>query len=57
MPKPRDTFVLVRGQYDKKGEKVDRRRRPRLLPPLPQDAHAANRLDLARWLVSTRTIR
>ena len=22
MPKPRDTFMLVRGQYDKKGEKV-----------------------------------
>jgi hypothetical protein len=49
MPRPRDTFVLVRGQYDKKGEKV-RAATPAALPPLPADA-PANRLGLARWLV------
>ena len=28
MPRPRDTFMLVRGQYDKKGEKVTARTSP-----------------------------
>jgi hypothetical protein len=50
MPAPRDTFVLVRGQYDKKGEKVTAGV-PVSLPPLPTGA-PANRLGLARWLVS-----
>jgi hypothetical protein len=50
MPAPRDTFVLVRGQYDKKGEKVTAGV-PVSLPPLPAGA-PANRLGLARWLVS-----
>jgi mono/diheme cytochrome c family protein len=50
MPRPRDTFMLVRGQYDKKGEKVAANV-PSFLPPLP--AHSPpNRLSLARWLVS-----
>ena len=49
MEKPRDTFVLVRGQYDKKGEKVVPGV-PAFLHPLPSDA-PANRLGLARWLV------
>jgi hypothetical protein len=49
MPSPRDTFLLVRGQYDKKGEKV-RAATPARLSPLPADA-PANRLGLARWLV------
>jgi hypothetical protein len=49
MPKPRDTFMLVRGQYDKHGEKVEAGV-PSFLPPLPSDA-PANRLGLARWLV------
>ncbi len=50
MPRPRDTFMLVRGQYDKKGEKVAANV-PSFLPPLP--AHSPpNRLGLARWLVS-----
>jgi hypothetical protein len=49
MPKPRDTFVLVRGQYDKPGEKVAANV-PAVLPPLPDDA-PRNRLGLARWLV------
>src|SRR5262249_51975504 len=49
MPQPRDTYLLMRGEYDKKGEKVTAGV-PAALPPLPQDA-PANRLGLARWLV------
>lgn len=50
LPKPRDTFILVRGAYDKYGDKVTAGV-PASLPPLP--AHAPpNRLALARWLVS-----
>jgi hypothetical protein len=49
MPKPRDTYVLVRGQYDKKGEKVIAAA-PAALTPLAKDA-PGNRLGLARWLV------
>jgi hypothetical protein len=49
MDKPRDTFVLVRGQYDKPGDKVTPAV-PAFLPPLP-DGAPANRLGLARWLV------
>ncbi len=49
LPKPRDTFVLIRGQYDKPGEKVEPGT-PSVLPPLPPDA-PKNRLGLARWIV------
>jgi hypothetical protein len=49
MPSPRDTFLLVRGQYDKKGAKV-RAGVPAFLPAIPKDA-PANRLGLARWLI------
>jgi len=48
-PQPRDTFLLVRGAYDKPGEKVDRGL-PAVLPPLPARAEN-NRLGLAKWLV------
>jgi hypothetical protein len=48
--KPREAFVLVRGQYDKPGDKVGRGL-PAALPPLPSGA-PTNRLGLARWLVS-----
>jgi mono/diheme cytochrome c family protein len=50
MSKPRDTFVLIRGQYDKPGQKVHAGV-PAALPPMPAGA-PANRLGLARWLVS-----
>ncbi len=50
MAQPRDTFVLVRGQYDKFGEKVTSGV-PAFLPPLPEDA-PNNRLGLAQWLVA-----
>jgi hypothetical protein len=49
MEKPRDTFILLRGQYDKHGEKVSPGA-PSVLPPLPKDV-PANRLALAKWLV------
>ncbi|HVK12812.1 MAG TPA: PSD1 and planctomycete cytochrome C domain-containing protein [Gemmataceae bacterium] len=51
MPKPRDTFLLIRGEYDKKGEKVTAGT-PGALPALPAKPQAANRLDLAKWLIS-----
>ncbi len=44
----RDAFLLVRGQYDKKGEKVTRAT-PGFLPPLPRGA-GPDRLGLAKWL-------
>jgi hypothetical protein len=50
MDHPRDTFVLMRGQYDKQGEKVTAGL-PAFLPQLAGGA-PANRLGLARWLVS-----
>jgi len=49
MEKPRETFMLIRGEYDKKGEKVTAGT-PEALPPLPKDA-PPNRLGLAKWLV------
>lgn len=49
MEKPRDTFMLIRGQYDKKGEKVTTGT-PAVLPPMKKDL-PQNRLGLAKWLV------
>jgi hypothetical protein len=49
-PKPRETFVHVRGQYDKFGDRVYPGV-PAALPPLPPNA-PANRLALARWVVA-----
>src|SRR5262249_37064378 len=52
-PKPRDAFVLIRGEYDKRGEKVEPG-----VPSLGQSGQTSlppggknNRLALARWLV------
>jgi hypothetical protein len=47
---PRQTAILTRGEYLKPGEKVSFST-PRFLPPSPKDS-PANRLGLARWLVS-----
>jgi hypothetical protein len=52
MAQPRDSFILVRGQYDQKGDKVGRAL-PSALPGLP-DADGADRLTLARWLINPR---
>jgi hypothetical protein len=49
VPKPRDAFVLKRGEYDKKGEKVGRAV-PAALPPLAKGL-PNDRLGLAKWLV------
>jgi hypothetical protein len=46
---PRDTFVLIRGLYNKYGEKVGPGL-PAALPPMPPGV-SNNRLGLARWLV------
>jgi hypothetical protein len=52
LQQPRDTFVMERGAYDRRGEKVTAGV-PAFLPPLsPANPAAPNRLDLARWLVS-----
>jgi hypothetical protein len=50
LPKPRETFMLDKGAYDKPGAKVEAAT-PGFLPPLPKDA-PKNRLALAEWLVS-----
>jgi hypothetical protein len=50
MDKPRDTFVLARGDYRNQTEKVQPGV-PAVLPPLPEGA-PPNRLTLARWLVN-----
>ena len=49
LAQPRDTFILVRGAYDKPDAKVSPSV-PSILLPLPEDA-PKNRLALARWLV------
>jgi len=49
MKTPRPTHVLIRGEYDKKGPRVNPGV-PARLPPLPADA-PNNRLGFARWLV------
>lgn len=53
MEKPRDSFVMMRGQYDKTGVKVEPNT-PSAFPPLKKaDPNTrATRLDLARWLVA-----
>ncbi|MCS6952199.1 MAG: DUF1553 domain-containing protein [Bryobacterales bacterium] len=49
LPEPRETWVLGRGDYRNKVEKVEPGV-PAVLPPLPEGA-PRNRLGLARWLV------
>jgi len=47
---PRDAFVLIRGEYDKRGDKVDAAL-PAFLPRLPEGTKA-DRLSLAKWIVA-----
>jgi hypothetical protein len=49
LAQPRETFVRMRGQYDRLGERVAPAV-PASLPPLSSDA-PGNRLGLANWLV------
>jgi len=50
MEKPREAYILKRGQYDQRGDPVPRGV-PSILPALPA-GETTNRLDFARWLVS-----
>ncbi len=50
MPNERETFVLIRGEYNKPGDKVTRGT-PSALPKMPEGS-PNNRLGLAQWLVS-----
>lgn len=52
LAQPREAFVLIRGAYDKKSDKVERGV-PAAFPPLPEGA-PNNRLGLAQWLTSPR---
>ena len=47
---PKPAFLLKRGEYDQRGEKVERGV-PAFLPPLPAGA-PMNRLGLAEWLIA-----
>jgi hypothetical protein len=47
---PRETHLLIRGAYDKPGEKVDPGV-PAVFPPLPAEV-PTNRLGFARWVIS-----
>ncbi|MBI2806153.1 MAG: DUF1553 domain-containing protein [Planctomycetes bacterium] len=50
MPTPRPAFILLRGEYDKKGKQVGRAV-PAAFPPVP-NGEPNNRLGLAKWLIS-----
>ena len=47
---PKEAFILVRGEYDKPGDKVSRGL-PAALPPMPANS-SMDRLGLAQWIVS-----
>ncbi|MEK6249265.1 MAG: PSD1 and planctomycete cytochrome C domain-containing protein, partial [Planctomycetales bacterium] len=49
---PRAAYLLKRGEYDQRGEQVQRAT-PTVLPPLPDDL-PRNRLGLANWLVDPK---
>lgn len=51
LPQPRESHVMIRGEYNKPGEKVEPNT-PVVLPPLQKAGSRANRLDLAKWLVA-----
>ena len=53
LDRPRESFVMLRGQYDKKGEPVEPAV-PAVLPAIKKSHPESrlNRLDLAKWLVA-----
>lgn len=52
LPAPRPTYVLKRGEYDKRGETVDPGTPESILPLDPSSPR--NRLGLAQWLTDAR---
>ncbi len=50
-PTPRESYVMIRGDFLRKGPAVEPGV-PAFLPPLPHDIEKPNRLHFARWLVS-----
>ncbi len=51
LPKPRETFILLRGNFLAPGARVSPDV-PAVLPPFPDEVKAPTRLDFARWLTS-----
>lgn len=51
LAKPRESFVMIRGEYNQPGEKVEPNT-PVVLPPLAKSGERATRLDLAKWIVA-----
>ncbi|MGY8653559.1 MAG: PSD1 and planctomycete cytochrome C domain-containing protein [Verrucomicrobiia bacterium] len=49
---PREAFMLIRGNYDQKGEKIGRRT-PAALPPMAEGL-PNDRLGLAKWLLDSK---
>lgn len=50
LPHPKKAYVLIRGEYDKRGEEVVPQT-PAVLPPFPKNA-PRNRLGYAQWLTA-----
>ena len=50
---PLPAHIMIRGQYDKPGERVTAGT-PAFLPPIPKGGERVTRLDFARWLVDPR---
>jgi mono/diheme cytochrome c family protein len=53
LAEPLPAHILVRGQYDKPGDKVEAGT-PAFLPPIAQTGARVSRLDFARWLVDPK---
>ena len=51
LPQPRESFVMLRGQYHQRGELVVPNT-PSFLPPIAVTDRRLNRLDLADWLLA-----
>ena len=53
LEKPRQSFIMERGQYDQPGEQVEPNT-PAVLPAMkkPGEGRRATRLDLAKWIVA-----
>lgn len=50
MPAPRESFLFIKGDFTRRGERVEPRT-PAIFPPLA--AGTPNRLDLANWVVTS----